>query len=91
MNTVYRQVELQRAVENAIEVQTCWIPAQFAKKGKVLSIKVAQERGCFSSASDLVHGWVVEKVYGSLSTKQELDRQRASRRDLSSIVLPEAP
>lgn len=87
MNTVYRQVELQRAVENAIEVQTCWIPAQFAKKGKVLSIKVTQSL----TVSAPVHGWVVEKVYGSLSTKQELDRQRASRRDLSSIVLPEDP
>lgn len=86
MNTIYRQVELQRATGGQIQVQVCWIPAQFAKQGKVLEIRESESNGCFSYATTPIRGWVVEKVYGRLSTRQELDRQRAERRDLAYIL-----
>jgi len=93
VNTVYRQVELQRATAGRIETQVCWLPVQFARKGKVLSIRAERvQSGCLMGGlSDPVHGWVVEKVYGPLSTAKELDRQRASRKDLKSIIVPEDP
>jgi hypothetical protein len=91
MNTIYRQVELQRASAGQVETQVCWLPLQFATKGKVVALKDDPPgMRCFGGSLP-VKGWVVVNAYGPLSTAQQLDRQRASRKDLKSIIVPEDP
>ncbi len=59
-NELYQQCRLQRVTE----LMTTWIPTRFAKKDKILKVKVNGE---------WVDGWLVDEVFKNKITRQELD------------------
>ena len=65
MSDRYTQCRLERPKGQGCEVDTAFIPSQFAKKGVILDFK------------DFGKGWKVVEVYGSI-TKDEQERQHAT-------------
>jgi len=72
---MYRQCKLQRGCVNC----TCWVPSQFAVKGKVLKIK---------NEGKWEDGWTVEEAYkGEISdeTARAIGSQHRTHRKHTDI------
>lgn len=54
-----------------------WIPSQFAREGKILSIKIDNE---------WVNGWLVEEVYPSICTREDIDNIRSQNKRFKFVL-----
>jgi hypothetical protein len=93
----YSQCVLRRKVESGVQVETAWIPSQFAKVGKLLKLRTVPTRpDCFSGmgeypdesqATEWVDGWVVSEVgvVKSADWLNEHSRDHLHQREASDI------
>ena len=70
-NELYRQCRLVKKVRNREAIQTSYIPAEFAREGRVVKIR---EDGGWDD------GWVIRVVGGSLTEEQLTALELAHRR-----------
>jgi len=70
---IYRQCKLVK--ENTYDI--AWIPSQFAKVGKNLSLKINEE---------WQEGWKVVEVYSGSRTHDEMDLQRDAQKRWESVI-----
>jgi len=70
-NELYRQCRLVKKIRDGEAIQTSYIPAEFAKEGRVVKIR---EDGGWDD------GWVIRVVGGSLTEDQLAALERAHRR-----------
>jgi len=67
---LYRQCRLEKYVDGIIYKQVSWIPAKYAKHGKVL--KLRHEDGSWDN------GWIVAEI-GEELQEHQVDRLRRAR------------
>lgn len=80
---MYRQCKLVKQVGSGSLTQVAWIPNQFAKVGKTVSLRVAQ--GSVTSFEGWDEGWVVEAVYSARSF-EELDAHRDAHKRWERVL-----
>ena len=68
---LYRQCRLEKKIPQGVSVQTSWIPAEFARAGKVVKLRDAD--GHWDD------GWVVAHV-GAEMAEDDLDERRNLQR-----------
>jgi hypothetical protein len=71
-NELYRQCRLVKKIRDGESIQTSYIPAEFARVGRV--VKVREEDGAWDD------GWVIRLVGGSITAEQLTELERAHRR-----------
>jgi hypothetical protein len=67
-NELYRQCRLVKKVRDGEAIQTSYLPAEFAREGRVVKLREADD------------GWVIRVVGGSLTEDQLAALERAHRR-----------
>ncbi len=82
-SNVYRQCRLVKKVGNSQLVHIAWIPGEFAKVGKVVSLRTAS--GSVKSFEGWDSDWVVEAVYGMM-THEEADAQRTAHKQFERVL-----
>lgn len=75
---LYKQVSMERAIENGKVTSVAWIPSQLAKVGKRLSIKQKDD-----SWED---GWVVMSAGGVAMPFDHLDRHRDAQKRFERVL-----
>lgn len=70
---IYCQCKLVK--DNSVDV--AWIPSQFAKVGKNLSLKINEE---------WQDGWQVAEAYSATRTVDEMDAQRDALKRWGSVI-----
>jgi hypothetical protein len=71
-NELYRQCRLVKKVRGGEAIQTSYLPAEFAREGRV--VKLREDDGWWDD------GWVIRVVGGSLTEDQLAALERAHRR-----------
>ncbi len=70
-NELYRQCRLVKKIRDGEQIQTSYIPAEFAREGRI--VKVREADGGWDD------GWVIRVVGGSLTKDQLIALERAHR------------
>jgi len=70
-NELYRQCRLVKKVRGGEAVQTSYLPAEFAKEGRI--VKVREDDGGWDD------GWVIRSLGGSLTEDQLADLEGQAR------------
>jgi hypothetical protein len=71
-NELYRQCRLVKKIRDGEAIQTSYLPAEFAREGRVVKLREAD--GGWDD------GWVIRVVGGSLTEDQLAALERAHRR-----------
>jgi len=71
-NELYRQCRLVKKIREGESIQTSYIPAEFAKEGRI--VKLREDDGAWDD------GWVIRVVGGSLTEEHLAALERAHRR-----------
>ena len=71
-NPLYRQCRLVKKIRDGETIQTSYIPAEFAKLGRI--VKIREDDGSWDD------GWVIRIVGGALSQEQLTALEVAHRR-----------
>ncbi len=74
---LYRQCKMEKQVETGKKIHMAWIPSQFAKLGKTISLKKADDS--WST------GWRVVFV-GGTKTQESIDAQRDAQKRWESVI-----
>lgn len=80
---VYRQCRLVKQVGGGSLTHIAWIPGQFARVGKTVSLRTAQ--GSVTSFEGWDSGWLVEAVYGTM-TYEEAAAQRDAHKQFERVL-----
>lgn len=94
---LYRQCKMEKQTDNGKLVHTAWIPSQFAKVGKNISLlqnPANREGGITGGGSCIVdtsqeywdHGWVVVEAGDSLRDQDDANRQRDAQKRWESVL-----
>lgn len=75
---LYRQCRMEKPTEKGKLVHTAWIPSQFAKAGKVISLKNKDETWS--------GGWTVVSAGTSTKTVEDMDIQRDAQKRWESVL-----
>ena len=71
-NELYRQCRLVKKIREGEQIQTSYLPAEFAREGRI--VKLRDDEGGWDD------GWVIRVVGGSLTEDQLAALERAHRR-----------
>jgi len=71
-NELYRQCRLGKKIRDGESIQTSYIPAEFAKEGRI--VKLREDDGGWDD------GWVIRLVGGTLTEEQLTTLELAHRR-----------
>jgi len=80
----YKQCVLERGSTRMVS----WIPNHFAKVSKMIKLRRDLTMGCLVGYSEWEDGWMIEKVFGPVISRKELDalgRQYKDTRKASDV------